>query len=326
MSYYTYQHLEELTELLIQAYPEGAKTGQLAEALNVTTQTVRNYIARLPERGVLVQESEGPRYSVDPRNYVTPMRLTQAQAWFLYLLLRRIVRADLGRYALVSSLLKRLTANLQGELAEQIQPDVVTTAHWDTLLKTLVEGWRAQTLVRIQYSAPNSTAPLTHIIAPYWFEPAVWSDSNYLIAGVRGRDGTFSIIPFKLDRVRSAALLNESFERPSADTLLSRIQATWGIWDGEPVEVVLRFNNRVADRLKETRWHPSQTLALDADGYLLWRAVIAEPQEMLPWIRGWGADVEVIAPKDLRTQIAAEAVRTAQLYNQSTDKSERQFF
>jgi predicted DNA-binding transcriptional regulator YafY len=47
------------------------------------------------------------------------------------------------------------------------------------------------------------------------------------------------------------------------------------------------------------------------DGTLIWRAFIAEPREMLPWIRGWGADVEVIVPMELRKSIAQELRRAA---------------
>jgi CRISPR-associated endonuclease/helicase Cas3 len=42
------------------------------------------------------------------------------------------------------------------------------------------------------------------------------------------------------------------------------------------------------------------------DGSLLWRAQVAEPLEMMPWIRGWGADVEVLEPENLREAIEKE--------------------
>ncbi|MGB9632262.1 MAG: WYL domain-containing protein, partial [Chloroflexaceae bacterium] len=38
------------------------------------------------------------------------------------------------------------------------------------------------------------------------------------------------------------------------------------------------------------------------------------PREMLPWIRGWGADVEVLAPKELREALMGEAKALAELY------------
>ena len=41
---------------------------------------------------------------------------------------------------------------------------------------------------------------------------------------------------------------------------------------------------------------------------------MAEPQEMLPWIRGWGADAEVIAPAVLRETLMGEARAMAEIY------------
>jgi CRISPR-associated endonuclease/helicase Cas3 len=41
---------------------------------------------------------------------------------------------------------------------------------------------------------------------------------------------------------------------------------------------------------------------------------VAEPQEMLPWIRGWGADVEVLEPEELRETLMGEAKVMAELY------------
>jgi len=90
----------------------------------------------------------------------------------------------------------------------------------------------------------------------------------------------------------------------------------WGIWftDGEPVEVVLKFSPRVAQRVGETRWHRSEQVAVQQDGSLLWRARIAEPQEMMPWIRGWGAEVEVLEPSDLRQKMVEESRRLCAVY------------
>jgi predicted DNA-binding transcriptional regulator YafY len=80
------------------------------------------------------------------------------------------------------------------------------------------------------------------------------------------------------------------------------------------VGVVLKFHPRVAHRVRETRWHRSEQMEEQPDGSLLWRARVAEVQEMLPWIRGWGADVEVLAPKELRETMMGEARALARMY------------
>ncbi len=107
---------------------------------------------------------------------------------------------------------------------------------------------------------------------------------------------------FKVERLRSALILPGRYEIPADFDPAVRLRNAWGIWytDNEPVEVVLRFHPNVARRVQETQWQRGQQVEVQPDGWLLWRALIAEPQEMLPWIRGWGADVEVVGPEEMR--------------------------
>ena len=42
---------------------------------------------------------------------------------------------------------------------------------------------------------------------------------------------------------------------------------------------------------------------------------------MKPWIRGWGADVEVLAPKHLREELSQEARRVARIYGWSVHRN-----
>ncbi len=43
-------------------------------------------------------------------------------------------------------------------------------------------------------------------------------------------------------------------------------------------------------------------------------AEVAEVQEMVPWIRGWGADVEVLVPVELRETLMGETKKMAEQY------------
>jgi len=72
----------------------------------------------------------------------------------------------------------------------------------------------------------------------------------------------------------------------------------------------------VAHRVGETRWHRTEQVERLNDGSLLWRALIAEPQEMMPWIRGWGADCEVIEPQSVRQKIIEETQSLYRLYKE----------
>ncbi|NUQ05479.1 MAG: WYL domain-containing protein [Anaerolineae bacterium] len=326
MGYETDEKMQRMIDLLMSSFPVGMNTRQLADALDTSQQTVRNYLVRLQDKEVPLVEVEEWVFTIDPRDYVRPLRLSLTQAWFLYVLVRRVVRADLNRYSLVNGVLTRLLTSIHGDIAKGITIEAVTKrTDWDDVLETLIEGWHKQQRVRIQYLPLGETVPKNMTVAPWSLEPAVWSDSNYLVAGVAGKDGEKPFM-LKLDRIRTAKLLPEWFERPSPEQLLRRLDETWGIWSSEEVvPLVLRFSYRVIDRVRETHWHPSQKLEVQQDGSLIWRAVVSEPREMAPWIRGWGSDVEVIEPGWLREEIASEAERTARLYGRSAAQ-ERRFF
>ena len=120
----------------------------------------------------------------------------------------------------------------------------------------------------------------------------------------------------KIERIRAAEITHERYDIPADFDPGKLLRDAWGIWytDSEPVEVVLRFHPHVALRVKETRWHPSQRIEEQPDGYLLWRAQVAEPQEMLPWVRGWGAECEVVEPAELREALEREVGRLMVLY------------
>jgi proteasome accessory factor B len=86
------------------------------------------------------------------------------------------------------------------------------------------------------------------------------------------------------------------------------------IADQDPIEVVLRFSAAVASRVREARWHPTETVAEEPGGSLLWRATVAGPIEIRLWILSWGDDVEVLEPAELREDVAGRLTRAAALY------------
>jgi proteasome accessory factor B len=79
-------------------------------------------------------------------------------------------------------------------------------------------------------------------------------------------------------------------------------------------EVVLRFTPVAAPHVRERRWHPSQTLTATEGGGCTLRVRVSEPLEMQPWVRSWGAQVEVVSPGWLRERIAAELRQAAEQY------------
>ena len=149
------------------------------------------------------------------------------------------------------------------------------------------------------------------VIAPYALEP---TDAGVYVIGHDDAKG--ELRTFKLERLQTARVLQESYSIPDDFDPAAYLENSWRIMSGDqPVEVVLRFVPEAAPYVRERTWHPSQEIESPRDGGLTLRLCIAEPREMLPWIRSWGAQVEVIAPDWLREKVAEELKTAAEIYN-----------
>ena len=164
--------------------------------------------------------------------------------------------------------------------------------------------------MKIGYRSPRSGVLRQRVICPYALEPT--PSGIYVIGHDSWSD---EIRTFKLDRLESAAVLKKKFTIPEDFDLEARLASGWRIMAGDEVnEVVLRFAPEVNAQVRERQWHPSQTLEATSVGGCLLRVQVAEPLEMKPWIRSWGAQVEVLAPGWLRADLAVEMRQAAALY------------
>jgi predicted DNA-binding transcriptional regulator YafY len=77
------------------------------------------------------------------------------------------------------------------------------------------------------------------------------------------------------------------------------------IW-GEPQEVVIRFSAQQAPYIKERTWHPSQNLENLPGGRLVLRMRVADVDEVKRWLVGFGAEAEVVEPKELQQAVRQE--------------------
>ena len=110
-------------------------------------------------------------------------------------------------------------------------------------------------------------------------------------------------------------LTPETFEPEPEVAVEETFRRAWDMIADQPeVEAVVRFAPNVAARVIETTWHPSQTVAREPDGSLIWRARLAGTIEVRLWILSWGADVEVLEPVALREDVVATHRRAAALY------------
>ncbi len=311
-------------EQLLWAHPEGLTQSQIAERLGVNRSTIWKYLDKdhLPP-SIYADEFDGNKLKLDRGADLTKASFSLHEVMAIHLATRLLAtRSDKQNPHAASALrklgkaLERLDKNISTHLLRSADVMDEDRDYRDPVylkvLETLTEAWSAGRKVKVQHQMENGRV-FDYTLSPYFIEPYAVGQTAHVI-GWREPPGKLRTL--KIERIRAAEITRDPYIIPADFDPRALLRDAWGIWtsDREPVEVVLRFHPRVAMRVRETRWHPSQRIEEQADGYLLWRAQVAEPQEMLPWVRGWGADCEVLEPDRLRQQVAADIRRQASIY------------
>lgn len=291
---------------------------EMAEHFGVDAATIYRTRIEIEAEYPLIREDDG-RYRLDRSRNISGIRLNLTEALSLYVAGRRLAQQTRVGQRPVASALEKLAEVLRQPMtnrlvqaAERIlqqQQDMARTE----IFQTVAQGWSEQRKIRLGYRALRREQELEHIFAPYLLEPSPWNDGVYLIGHSSVVEKTITL---RLDRITRATLLG-TFALPDEFDEDELLRHAWGIWgsDGEPEVVRLRFApGQAARRVQESIWHPLQQMRPEAEGSVVWEAPIADWREMLPWVRGWGADVVVLEPATLRDELIGEAQRLAAIY------------
>jgi Fe-S oxidoreductase/predicted DNA-binding transcriptional regulator YafY len=298
--------LQRIEELLLSA-PNGLTIHEISKKLNVHRTTIWRDINEI-SREAPVQQN-GTRYLIDKKNYLSSIRLSSGESLMLYIALRRLLQSKSHLPPMMIPAMEKLALTLKdpsalklSESLQNMQHELPTDSDRKQIWDTLVQSWVEHITVRIKYQDFNRSVIEEVDVRPYHFEPAVLSEGVYLVAHCVEQD---RIRIFNVERILEARLTTESFLRPGNVMIDSVLRDLWGIWyDDELTEVRLRFQDPlVARRVRKTVWLPSQKITDLPGGGIEWLAVVPDVFELVPWIRGWGPDCEVVSPAELQDHI-----------------------
>ncbi len=164
--------------------------------------------------------------------------------------------------------------------------------------------------IEITYRKPGRREAEQRVVDPYHLANinAEW----YLFAYDHLRKDIRKFVPA---RILSVRLTGRRFVRPQKFSLERRLRDSFGVHSGEGLfEVVIRFNERVADYIREKKWHESQQLTELAGGGVELRLSLSGLEEIQRWILGWGGDAIVVQPRQLAESVQAAARQIAKNY------------
>ncbi len=310
------QRLQEMIWLYSQ---RGYSDLEMADRLQVDRTTVYRDRMELEIEHVFVQDEQG-RYRLDRMQYMPNLKVNLYEGLALYLATRRASRQTRISQPHVANALEKLAVALKQPMTERLVKAASSIMAQPTqpervkVLETVTQGWAEQRKVRITHQALRARRPREYLVCPYLIEPSLWSDGAYLIGHSDVHKG---LATFKIERIEHAELTIQNFELPEDFDEAELLKYAWGIWYGEGEQLTVRlrfFPGEAARRLRESIWHPTQKITEQEDGGCIWEAQVSEWQEMVPWIRGWGADCEVLEPRELRETLVGESKVMAERY------------
>ena len=318
--------LLEIEDLLL-THSEGLTQAEIARRLGVNRSTVNRYLPDLPAH-IYIDDLDGNRWKIDRQAYLVNVRFNLNEAMAVHLATRLLATRTDRQNPHAASALSKLALSLQA-LAPLISQFISKSSEtlsgqsktydpvYLEVLQSLTIASAEKRKVRVWHRSSKEQELKDYVFSPYYIEPYAIGQSTYVF-GLREPPG--EIRTFKIERIEGIEVTREPFELPGDFDPFVTLEDAWGIWftPEDPVRVTLLFQQRAAERVGETRWHRSEQAELQEDGRLLWRALIDEPREMLPWVRGWGADVEVLEPQWMRDEISADAGKMVSLYNKKT--------
>jgi predicted DNA-binding transcriptional regulator YafY len=222
------------------------------------------------------------------------------------------VRGETDRAALLREALTTLRAVMRPDALRRAETDIAALMESEGIamrpgprpmiapgvLPTLRRAILGMQLVVVRYAGPSTEEPVTRMLCPYGL---LYGGRGWLVAHV---DGLPEMRLWRLDRIVSADLLDRGFQRREDFSLSDYAAQSSGVFQEEPIDVVLRFTPKAAEDAERWLLHPSQSMTREPDGSLIVRFRAGGIREMCWHLFTWGTAVTVLAPDALRVGVA----------------------
>jgi predicted DNA-binding transcriptional regulator YafY len=308
----------------LMAARRGKSAAELAQALACHSRTVYRDLEALQMAGfpLYTEKSEGRTlWSIlegGRHNMPIPLNLTELMALYFSRRLLNILEGSAIHDSLVS-LFEKVKSTLPDEYINYLKKiensmDVGVRArktyqHFQKTLTSVQEAVQRQCHIEIDYFTMSRGRSTQRRVAPYkiWF----YDETFYLIGHCAMRNG---IRLFAVDRIERIRLTEDEFDIPDDFDAEDYMSSSFGVFQGEPVKVCIRFSSEAAGYVSEKMWHPSQSVTPEPGGGIVFTAEVAGIDEIKRWIMGWGSAAQVLDPPALRKAIAKETRNMLKFY------------
>ena len=166
------------------------------------------------------------------------------------------------------------------------------------------------------YYKPYGGETKLRTISPYLLKEYrnVW----YMVASVKEMQHKGGTNLFKLNRIQKIEQCDEMFEiddKFSAEDYFKYSLGVFHVHAAEPIEVKLKFNKNLIPLISETKIHPSMEIISKTEEEMVVTFTVYNTIELKNKILSYGANAEVLSPKELRNEIIGIIEQAKILYS-----------
>jgi predicted DNA-binding transcriptional regulator YafY len=305
--------MRQLLKILSLVAIQARTAKELQERLNALPNTIHRDLRLLLSMNLI--QHQDTHYSSTKTN---PFRLNDVESLAVYSALRLFYHHATEYNEHYRSALEKMTAMLRGapqQLALEMQKSFAKrkNAKLSRNNELIATAWLEGRWLNADYQNPYAEKARKIRLAVYFLEINPQNHATYVI-GFDATGKQHDIRIFKLSRLSNVQLLEETYTIPTDFNPFDYLATAWGIMRDDDQTVRLRFNPSLKQYLTEEHFSRETQCQHNADGSTEITLQVGGTLELIPWIRGWGASVEVLEPLELREELIAEAQAVLRLY------------
>lgn len=297
------------------------KISQLAKELEVSERSVRSYKEDLEKAGIYIKSTAGPfgGYALDNEDLYLNLNLKQSDLEIL-----ELAKVQLGNIGFIYQkdfdiILENLKENfsrkeLGGELRETQSEYLVKFEQSEDYEEERQKALHIRAAIigkkkiLLRYFAMKSGVT-ERVIQPY----AVFNYKGalYVVGHCEKRN---SIRDFKLCRIRSYEVLEETYELPQDFSLKDYLDSSFGIYKDKTVSLKLKIEKPMSYIVSEKRWSKNQKITWEDDESIIFECELKGEEEIISWIMSMRNHVKVIEPVELKNKIIEEVKKLKNIY------------
>lgn len=293
------------------------KGSEIAQELGVTERQVLKYKNYLDDAGIWIESKPGVYggYSIIGSNALG-LNINEKDVTVLDMIKEQLIyNNDINKSEFIE-IVDRLKAIVNSKQGSKNYMDYFTIqpkSNYDyqiqkKLYEEIIYSYITKRKINIRYQSLASGLK-ERIIHPYGLFN--YKGDMYMVAYCENRK---EFLDFKVCRIMDYEILECKYKIDSSFSWNEYSKNCMGIYKDEEIDIVLKIKNPFAVIIKEKIWVDNQEIIENDDGTIIFKATMKGYSEIKSWILSMGANVEVLAPNNLRDDIISEIEKIKNLY------------